>query len=1099
MNFIETLQNYFDKLPQTTVITHLWKEIIKGKKYEISQDHIIEYSFHYPVDTELYLEELNHKFDDCTKDELKTIEGNLKAYLQTFIYYCMISNDRISIRTALYAAELYLKIINLPPDIEKLYFEKNIYIVVLQVLNNVSQKQSLSDSHIMRILEYICNYSSKNEMPIDLVQGTANMYGNIIRFRVESDDDKLAKYSLECIKNLLGIKEHPKEIKHIMGSILRCLRSKACENISVNQRTLSVNASKLFVEEVMFKEFDPDKLQYFIDALFSIWGMPDFDLIGDCVDMINMLDEERYKELLRRIPNYLESKNHDKFYINLMKIIYEMLLKPHPGRFNKLGVLFSICFRDILMHLLNKKRQIQERTIEVLSKICLLENNSMMDSIFDAVNETGKFVTIEIVGVFRAVIKILENNKYTSSPIRNKSILNILSRILVSVNVVDGNIAAEIIYLVCKDGTPYSIKHILPNLHELYLKLSEKSEKHVRLAILRVFHKMAMHQDTSSVQFLEHLYNHTVFSSNLNGKRYGPECYSNLLLSDEFEYTIFMTKCRHLIKYDHVYHTIANLDFKEPGHCVLLNVLLEFIKYKEYNILTQYMLDNYEEICFVDNAGHLLTAFNKILVNSGVYTVEYFPKFDAIHSLLWDSLFKQLCGIINIKPTFVLIDKLKSILQLEDDEPQRSNLLTIASERAYRALSLNQFHQGSIMHLTEICISLKRAPPPQILTIFENVMDHPDTMTLLRTECKDTLIQLIAFFGTISMMNRSKIPIACKLFRVALEVEDPVVQLTAIKMYYNLCTEITHEFEDIIRFCLDHISTTHPVLSRVCILILEELIHDNYVLLNSEDFLRFVHRLGSYSLHDFMIHTLENRFKLSNKHDIGKFYMTTLVYLSGYTKFDNYPISSSFKDDLLVMRSLVDCPNDLIKFLFNSIQIKTRFNILKEMSSIFGVLVAGKCKVDLAFFQYFHYSLYTFKVMSGKIEFDYKLNYYGKVIKCIEKQILKKDPKFNELAFYGEYEADVRYCTLSLLDLLFFAKNEESMKDVFYPLFDVVLCWIDHVKSELVHYVHDQKGKEYDNMLKKLVHYYKTNKQRLENFINNQESSPLAVLVEAPS
>ncbi|XP_076262614.1 uncharacterized protein LOC143197768 [Rhynchophorus ferrugineus] len=1094
MNFITTIQHYFDKLPHMTVITELWKEIIKGKKFEVSQDHIIEYSFHYPVDTDVYLEELNHKFDDCMKEELKTVEGNLKAYLQTFIYYCINSSERISFRTSLYAGELYLKIITLEPDIEKLYFEPNLYISVLQLVNTGFNKRENSEIHILRILEYVFNYVSRNNVSYVLLQGSANMYANIIKNKAQGEniktyEDNIATFSLKCLKNLIAIKEHPKEVKCIMISILRCFRSKPCEDISQSQRKLVVNMFKRFISERIYKEFDMDKLQYLVDSLFLIWGMPDFDLVEDCVDIINILSEESYKELLRRIPHYLESKNHEKYYVNLMKITYGMLLKPHPKRFQKVDILFSVCLRDIVVHFLNKKRQLQEKSIEIFSKICVLDDNIIVNSVFELMNETGKLVTFESVDILRAMLKVLENNKYAGNPVRNKNMLMILSKMLVSLNVIHGAISSQIIFLLCKDGTPYSLKYILPNLHCLFLKLSEKCERDVRLTILRVFFKMAIHQDSYSAVFLEHLYKHIIFASDLQGKTYGSECYSNLLFSDEFEYTMFLNKCRHLIKYNHVYQIISNLNFKQPGHCVLLNALLEFVKYKEYDVLTDYIIENYKEICFVENAGHLLTAYNIILKNNSAYDALYFPKFRTIHEFLWESLFNQMCCIINVKPTFVLIDTLRVILHLHDDQIQKDNLLTIASERAYRDLSQDQFHQGSIMHLTEICIALRRSPGDEIFTIFENVLKNPNTMPLLTTRCKETFIQLIAFFGTIGMMSRRKIPIASKLFKGALSVEDPVVQLTSVKMYYNLCTEITHEFEDVIRFCFQHVTTTHPVLSRICILILEELIHDNYVLLNPEDFLRFIHRLGSYSLHDFMKHTLEKRFMLSNKHDIGRFYMTTLVYLSGYTKFENYPVNSDFQNDLMTIRSLVDCPNDLIKYLFNSIQIKTRFNILREICSIFGTLVAGKCKVDLPFLEYFHYSLYTVKVMSKKTDFDYIPQYYGHVCKSIEKQIFKKDPKFQALAFYGEYEADVKYCTLALLELLFFTINEELMKDLLFPVFDVVICWIDHVKAEIVHYVHNEKGKDYDHTMNKLVHFYKTNKQRLENFISNQENN----------
>lgn len=79
-------------------------------------------------------------------------------------------------------------------------------------------------------------------------------------------------------------------------------------------------------------------------------------------------------------------------------------------------------------------------------------------------------------------------------------------------------------------------------------------------------------------------------------------------------------------------------------------------------------------------------------------------------------------------------------------------------------------------------------------------------------------------------------------------------------------------------------TSEHTVLSRACATILEELIHENYIMLTPETFMKFVHRLASRSLGNYMMHLLNQRFLVSNKSDVGRFYMTTLVYMSGHTK-----------------------------------------------------------------------------------------------------------------------------------------------------------------------------------------------------------------------
>lgn len=93
-------------------------------------------------------------------------------------------------------------------------------------------------------------------------------------------DDPLAVFCLKCLKDLIAVKEHPKEIKYIMESILRCLRSDTSKTVSPVQRKLAVNVSKTYIKNVMLVEIeDKNKLQYFLDSLFAIFGMSDFDYI----------------------------------------------------------------------------------------------------------------------------------------------------------------------------------------------------------------------------------------------------------------------------------------------------------------------------------------------------------------------------------------------------------------------------------------------------------------------------------------------------------------------------------------------------------------------------------------------------------------------------------------------------------------------------------------------------------------------------------------------------------------------------------------------------------------------------------------------------
>lgn len=53
------------------------------------------------------------------------------------------------------------------------------------------------------------------------------------------------------------------------------------------------------------------------------------------------------------------------------------------------------------------------------------------------------------------------------------------------------------------------------------------------------------------------------------------------------------------------------------------------------------------------------------------------------------------------------------------------------------------------------------------------------------------------------------------------------------------------------------------------------------------------------------------------------------------------------------------------------------------------------------------------------------------------------------MTLFQEYDTEVKYCTKSMLNLLFFIQEEQRLKECFYPVFDTVLIWIDHIKPEV--------------------------------------------------
>lgn len=76
-----------------------------------------------------------------------------------------------------------------------------------------------------------------------------------------------------------------------------------------------------------------------------------------------------------------------------MHVVYYLLAQPHPKKFKKLDVLFAVCIKTVVIHLLGKNLQIQDRTIEVLAKICLLENNPILTTIIEVRWSCNSFIS----------------------------------------------------------------------------------------------------------------------------------------------------------------------------------------------------------------------------------------------------------------------------------------------------------------------------------------------------------------------------------------------------------------------------------------------------------------------------------------------------------------------------------------------------------------------------------------------------------------------------------------------------------------------------------------------------------------------------------
>ncbi|KAJ8986261.1 hypothetical protein NQ317_009970 [Molorchus minor] len=151
------------------------------------------------------------------------------------------------------------------------------------------------------------------------------------------------------------------------------------------------------------------------------------------------------------------------------------------------------------------------------------------------------------------------------------------------------------------------------------------------------------------------------------------------------------------------------------------------------------------------------------------------------------------------------------------------------------------------------------------------------------------------------------------------------------------------------------------------------------------------------------------------------------------------------------------------------------------MALVIEDLLSGHCKVDNSFFNTLVHFLNTFKFMktTNFVEIPDR-HYYHDICKQIERQILNRDSSYKKGSYYLEYESEIKNCTLALLKLLFF-ENEQLAIRIQVTLFDTIMHWIDFVKSEIIHYVHVERGQDYGPYFLKLVQYYKRNRARFDN------------------
>ncbi|XP_074042774.1 uncharacterized protein isoform X3 [Leptinotarsa decemlineata] len=798
--------------------------------------------------------------------------------------------------------------------------------------------------------------------------------------------------------------------------------------------------------------------------------------LAEAAVIMNLLKVQYYKELLRRMGLYSQSRNHKKYLVNVMNLLLACIRNLPSFSLEKVEVLFSCVLRNIVLHFIDEDRIIANKAIEVVTNICLIKGNPLLNTIFNQIQCSRKFINITIEALLLSFNQIVDE-KWGNSP-RNQNLLVIMSRFLTYSQNMNNELVQKTLNSICKDCTPFSLKPSLPILHELFCVMALKEETDIARAVLKIIFRNAMHQDATSAAFLDHIFKSLLVPSIIDNTTYSPKYYYNIFLTSEFEYEALFTKCQKNIREEHIERIIQELDYEEPGGAVLLCCLLNYCKYEETTVLAEFFIQNFAEIATRANMGPLSIALNKILINKTL-TEQDIPQLDVLQSLIMEALFEQTFQVPCIKPAFSLLQEIRKLLRIDLEDQILNQLLVVTSERAFRRLHRREIGDNSVfMYLNELCLLMKKPPTEYVVRMLESYMEDSTKIQEIKSLMPEIYIQLLTLFTTLAMMNKKKVPMAINYLREVLYNDHQIVQILAFKLFFSLCQEMTHEYDEVITFVFREIVRADPCLIRICVISIEELIHEDFVKLSSEDFFKFVYVLGCEDLVIFMKDVLTKRFILSNQNDIAKFYVQTIVYIHMYSKLPNYPISPQFDEDLVRIKLKMNAPNEVPAFLFHVLSLKKKFNVLCEISSIFEDLIRGQCKIENNFFDMLKDLILTFKFLatSNKVVINDK-HYYNNVCKEIESRMVNYDASFETKSYYGEYEAEIKRCTIILLKLLFF-ENDQLADKIQLILFDTVIHWIDFVKAEIISYLHLEKGREYGQYFSKLVQYYKRNKAK---------------------
>ncbi|KAJ8986263.1 hypothetical protein NQ317_009972 [Molorchus minor] len=424
MAFIQTVQLNYDKLQNKETVNILWKEIIKDEICESHLDQIIEYSFHYPVDTEAYLEELLLQFDALNKENLRTIDGHLKACI---------------------------------------YFIKD---------------NTLTNPAKMFFLKLLKTYCIQEYLEPYLLRGTVNTFVASLMFSCPEMHENIKTVGhlpmccMNSLREIIVSEEEGDRLKCILESLFKGLRK--CVAGTIPDRKAAVNITILFIRDVIHDDINDNNFPYLLEAFATLWGYDDFDYYEDAVKIMNLFKVQFYKEIIRKMVLLTQSKNYKRYLTNISQLLYELAKNPPPYDLRKIEVLYYCAIRNVMYQFVNKDRDIADTAVLLFKRLCLLQDNPLLTSIFNQFECTGKFINISAEALLLSLIRIVDE-KWGASP-RNQNLLIIFSKFLSYTRNINIDLVQNSLKGICYDASPSALKPSLIILHEVFCIMAVKGE-----------------------------------------------------------------------------------------------------------------------------------------------------------------------------------------------------------------------------------------------------------------------------------------------------------------------------------------------------------------------------------------------------------------------------------------------------------------------------------------------------------------------------------------------------------------------------------------------------------------------------------------------